>query len=185
MQIVKCCSGHSWSDVVKRHHKAMEHKIDLVGEDGTAACIVLWLGDNSFKAMLNAGEFQDRQRILQRRVATSRLIDVVEEPKASLDMTAANAVLLVTGKHSVDAGSAEEFFAAQALTDIPGAVGKVFLRASDKKALGGCYFFSDEQSMAAYAASELFSAAHADAPIADMKVERYVVATVAPPSPAA
>ena len=64
---------------------------------------------------------------------------------------------------------------------MPGTVGKIFLQSAsaDSKILGSCYLFSSEQAMNDYVASELFATACADAPVDDIKVERFIVA--APP----
>ena len=62
VQVITCNNGKSLSDMKQRHHAAMEHKLDLVAADGSQGSIILWSGENAFKAMLAAGEFQDKQR---------------------------------------------------------------------------------------------------------------------------
>jgi len=194
-QIITCRKGHTFTDVLQRHTDAMEHKIDLVGTDGTQGSLVMWSGANAFKAMLAAGEFQDRKRILQRRIETDRQFGIVTAPTRVAFETSGRtvdetrAVLIVSGRMTTDAKPAE-FFSEVTAADggaalgkasgsIPGAIAQLFLAGSqgrEAKLVGGIYLFVDQQSLENYLASELWAKARAEMPWEDVKVEQYAVA---------
>merc|ERR550514_1430093 len=104
IQIITCRKNQSLADVQQRHHDAMEHKLDVVGQDGLQSTVILWSGVNAFKAMLAAGEFQDKQRTLQRRIDIDRQWDVVMNPTrvafetSGRSMSETKAILVTSGK---------------------------------------------------------------------------------------
>jgi len=197
-QIITCRNGFTFTDVKQKHHQAMEHKLDLVRSDGTNGVLILWSGENAFKATMAAGSFQDRQRILQRRIDTDRQFDIVSAPtRATFEASGklvsdAQAVLVVTG---LCTGPSPTEFYNEALSEegaaaamakptehIPGAICNIFLQGSqgrEAKLMGDVLLFADEQSMEDYVASELWAKARAEASWQDVKVERYVIASTA------
>jgi len=149
-----------------------------------------------------AGEFQDKQRKLQRRIDTERQFDVVMEPtrvafetsgKAATD---ACAVLVITGRLTTGASPTDYF--AETLSEegaaaamgkqagsIPGVIAKIFLQGTqgrEAKLMGGCYLFEDQQSMEGYLASDLWAKTKAGTPWEELKMEQYVVASSAMPA---
>ena len=187
IQILNCKSGHTLTDKLQRHNDAMEHKVDLMGENQRHTSIIFWLGDNAFKASLAAGTFQDQQR-LWRRIDEDRRFNVaMGHTQAAFNATSstvadATAVALVVGK--VSTGVAHDFYEGssdmgESVSSTPGMIGSIFLEGSagkDEKLIGCCYLFTDEESMDAYLASER---AH-EATWQEVTVEKYHV-----PSPPA
>jgi len=188
--------------VKKAHFDAMEHKIDLIGEDSKHASVILWSAENAFKAQLAAGEFQDKQRHLARRVKQDRQFEVVEAPtRVSLETSGkaisdAKAVLIING--TVTGGTPTEFFnealaadeggaaMGQTFGSIPGVIGKIFLQGTngnEAKIVGGCYLFVDEQSMNNYLAGDVWAKAQAETPWENVKIEKFVV-SAGPAAPA-
>ena len=178
--IIRCQPGRSFSDVAQSHHAAMEYKIDFQNaDDGTGLCLILWSGANSFKASLEAGSFLDRQRILQRRVASSVHMDVTGcDSFEECTLADAKAILMVTGVPQDESAGLGEAFAS-----IPKTVGKLSFKStafeSGKKVITGCYCFASQQDMDEYVASDAFATARAEAPWeADgVKIERLVLPT--------
>ena len=189
IQLVSCRPGHDFIDVVQRHHAAMEHKLDIIGADGNAGCAIWWSGPNAFKAKLEAGTFQDRQRILQRRIASSELLDIVAPPTtASLvasgkTVADAAAMLVVTGKLTEGSPTdfakvlAEDAAAGSAAARLPGVVAKFFLAGPDSERVGSCHLFESAEAMEAFIDNESFAAERAATPWAEESVtlERFVI----------
>jgi len=200
LQLITCRANCTFADVLQRHHSAMEHKLDLIAQDGTKGVLILWSGQNAFKAMLAAGEFQDKQRTLQRRVDTERSFDVVMEPTrvafetSGKSVSDATAVLVISGRMTTGT-SPTEFFNDALSTDeaakamgstfgsIPGVISKIFLcgtQGREAKLIGGCYLFETQQSMSDYLSSETWAKARTETPWEDVKIEQYVVADLPP-----
>jgi len=195
-QLITCRNGMSFTDVLQRHHDAMEHKLDLLCEDGTKGVLILWNGANAFKAMLAAGEFQDKQRILQRRIDTDRQFDIVMAPTRAAFETSgklvpdAAALLVISGK--VTTGTPTEYFKSKAdsaaemgktFGSIPGVISNLVLQGTqgrEAKLIGGCYLFDDQQSMRAYLSSETWAKMRAETPWEDVRIEQYVIASDVP-----
>jgi len=193
-QIITCRKGHTFTDVLQRHTDAMQHKIDLVGADGTQGSVIFWDGANAFKAMLSAGEFQDRKRILQRRIESDRQFGIVTAPtRVSFETSGKSveetrAVLMIQGTLTVDA-SPMDFFKELTAEDggasmggasasIAGVVAHVPLAGwqnKEAKKIGGLYLFVDQQSMDTFLASDVWAKARAETPWADVTVEQYTV----------
>lgn len=194
-QIITCRKGQSFVDVQQRHHDAMEHKLDLVDQSGMAGVLILWKGINSFKAMMAAGEFQDKQRILQRRVDSDRQFDIVMQPTDKAFTTSGKsvsdtkAVLIINGKAT--GASPTDFYkaalseegAADAMGEqygsIPGVISKLFLQGTqgrEAKLMGGVYLFESQQSMEAYLESDLWAKERAETPWEDVKIEQFSLA---------
>ena len=196
LQIITCNSGMTMTDKLQRHNQdTMEHKLDIVGEDGKQGSVILWKGENAFKAKLAAGDYQDKQR-LWRRIKRDLRFDVIEAPtRASMLQSAkvvddTKAVLVITGTLAEEGKSPRSFYEdsepqhaamGQAAGSIPGIVANIFLQATQgtagagEKAIGSCFFFSDEQSMEAYLASEAWAKSRAEMPCNDVQIERYAV----------
>jgi len=175
--------------------QSSDQALDLVGADGTQGAIILWSGQNAFKAMLAAGDFQDRKRILQRRIDTDRQFEIVMEPtrmsfEASGKRVAdARSVLLVSGRSTT--GTPIEFFKeamsqdggaemGQTAGGIPGVVGQLFLAGThgrEAQLTCACYLFIDEQSLDQFLASGLWAKVQAEMRWEEMKVERFAVAS--------
>lgn len=192
VQIISCRPGQSFTDVLQRHHPAMEYKLDLIAKDGTQGVLILWSGENAFKAMMAAGEFQDKQRSLRRRIQTERQFDIVLEPtrvafdtsgKSVLD---AKAVLIVSGRLTTGASPTEFFKEAlsmdgavvmgRSFLGVPGMISKIVLQGSqggEANSIGGCYLFEDQQSMEDYLTSDLWAKEQAETPWEDMRLEQY------------
>jgi hypothetical protein len=199
-QLITCRKGQSFVDVQQRHHGAMEHKVDLVDQSGMASVLILWKGVNAFKAMMAAGEFQDKQRILQRRIDTDRQFDVVVEPTREAFETSGKsvsdtkAVLVVNGRITSGSSPTGHFKAAlseegaaaamgQTYGSIPGVISNLFLQGSqgrEAKLIGGAYLFESQESLEAYLASDLWAKVLAETPWEDVKIEQYTVVSDVP-----
>lgn len=203
LQVLNANGDKTFTDVKKAHFDAMEHKIDLIGEDSKHASVILWSAENAFKAQLAAGEFQDKQRHLARRVKQDRQFEVVEAPtRVSLETSGkaisdAKAVLIINGTVTTG-GTPTEFFnealaadeggaaMGQTFGSIPGVIGKIFLQGTngnEAKIVGGCYLFVDEQSMLDYLAGDIWAKAQAETPWENVKIEKFVV-SAGPAAPA-
>jgi len=190
MQVITCNPGKSMVDKLQKHTPEMETKLDLVSPDGTNVCLIGWSGENSYKAMLAAGVFQDSQR-LWRRIKLDRKYDVVVDQTqksfeaSGKDIADTRAVLLVSG--SPTAGSSPAVFYEAALkSEILGLIGQIFLSATpDPKTgavlegTGGVYLFESEAHRDAFLEGEGLANLKAEAQWDEVSFEKYAVATPA------
>ena len=196
MQLITCNNGMTMTDKLQRHNQdTMEHKLDVVGEDGKQGSVILWKGENAFKAKLAAGEYQDKQR-LWRRIKRDLRFDIIEAPTRASFTSAkgvedTKAIVVVTGMLAEEGKSPRSYYEdsepqhaamGQASSSIPGVIANIFLQATQgtagagEKTIGSCFLFSEVESMEAYLASEAFAKSKAEMPCDDVQVERYAVA---------
>jgi len=189
------------TDVVAKHHSSIESKIDVTNvEDGTQGSIILWNAENAYKALLAAGEFVDKQRILARRLDTNRTFDVVSSICNSFEASNksienATAILVTCGKLTTG-GTPTEFYselvgAVDTVSgDIPGSIVKLSLgspgaKADNRGLIGSIYFFADQMAMENYLHGDAWAREQSETPWQNVNVQKFVVTDKTPPSPAA
>ena len=189
LQILNCREGgkidvHSRTNGLARQYK-------VVREDGTSGAVLVWSGRNVMDSQNLMGAFQDNSRGKFRSIKGNRHFQVAEPcTQVSFETSGrsaddAKAVLVING--SLTTGeSAKEFFAAaqaeeggatlgQTFGAIPGVIAKIFLQSIQGGVIGGCYLFSDAQSVDDYLASDTWASAKADTPWENVSVEKYTV----------
>ena len=188
LQIMTCNPGQTMADKLKRHTPEMETKLDLVAADGTNVCIIAWSGENAYKAMLAAGEFQDKQR-LWRRIKKDRKFDVeLEATRKSFEMSekeieSAKAVLCVSGNLAEGTTPTACY---DATAEIPGSVGQIFLSGTAdpktgaaQREIGIFTCFETMDALESYLESESWATVKAQTSWEEVTVEKYAVATSA------